>query len=158
MGMLKIILSNILIAQAPTPGTAPVWAGSSGPPIVPAALSLGDLKGKTFVKLTWEDDTVVTQRVKQPLNIDAKMETSALDTLTAATLTALQGLRGKNCWMRCIPTGTVSGTNPIVDVKDFPLLLGGEIQIGDVSSLKLSADWPAADESAIYALVTVAPS
>ena len=156
MGMLKIILSKIQIAEADTPGTEPNWAGSAGPPIVAPALSLGDLKGKVFMKLTWQDQTVDTQRGKQPLAIDAKMETSSLDVLTAATLTALQALRGKNCWMHCVPTGTVSATNPIVNVKDFPLLLGGEIQIGDVSSLKLTADWPASDESAIYSLVTAA--
>jgi hypothetical protein len=148
--MLKIILSKILIAEATVPGTEPTWTGTP--------LSLGDLKGKVFMKLSWQDQTVDTQRGKQPLRIDAKMETDSLDILTSATLTALQALRGKNCWAHCVPTGTVSATNPIVNVKDFPLLLGGEIQIGDVSSLKLTADWPAADESAIYSLVTTPPA
>ncbi len=114
MGMLKVILSQVLIAEATTPGTAPAWTGTPGP------LNLGDLKGKTFMKLTWQN-TVDTQRGKQPLGIDAKMETNSLDVLTSATLTALQALRGKNVWMHCIPTGVVSATNPIVDVKDFPL-------------------------------------
>jgi hypothetical protein len=149
--MLKIILSKILIAEATTPGTEPTWTGTPGP------LNLGDLKGKVFMKLTWSDVTVDTQRGKQPQWIDAKMETDTLDVLTSATLTALQALRGKNCWMHCVPTGTISAANPAVNVKDFPLLLGGEIQIGDVSALKLTAEWPAADESAIYALVTTPP-
>lgn len=115
-----------------------------------SATDLGELKGKPFVKLTWEPETYDSQVGKGALGVLGKFETSTLEMENATILTALQAMRGKNVSLQCTPQGTVSATNPILIVANFRLLIGGELNIGDVSFIKLSGEKPALDETELY--------
>jgi hypothetical protein len=146
MGAFKSILGSVKIVQnaiATNLTLAASWA---------AATDIGDLKGKPFVKVTWDQQNVPSQSGPIPLELAAKFETSTLDITTAATLTALKGMRGKNVSLLCTPVGTLSAANPIVIVRNFPLLLSGELNLGDISSIKMSGEKPAYDETDIYTL------
>lgn len=145
MGILKTICKQVKIVQnvegADLTGAA-AWA---------AATDLGELKGKPYVKVTWDAQTYESQKGKGALGIDAKFETSTLEIQDATTLTALQAMRGKNVSLQCTPMGTVSATNPILIVKDFRLLISGEINVGDASFIKLHGEKPAYDETDVFA-------
>jgi hypothetical protein len=144
MGILKMVLKNLKVVTNVV-GVAPVFTTG--------AVDLGNIKGKPFLKVTWDQEVVASQNGDQPLGLTAKMETSTLD-IDAAAMTALKPLFGTNVSLQATPQGTVSATNPILIVKDFTLLRSGEIDVGDASSLKLHGNKPAADEDEIYALVT----
>lgn len=146
MGAFKSILGSVKIVQNAISANltlAATWA---------AATDLGDLKGKPYLKLTWDQQSVPSQGGPIALELAAKFETSTLDITTPATLTALKGMRGENVSLLCTPVGTLSAENPIVIVKNFPLLLSGELNIGDISSIKMAGEKPAYDESDIYLL------
>lgn len=115
-----------------------------------SATNLGELKGKPFVKLTWKDDNeITTQKGKKGIGVVANFETSTFE-VDSTTLNALKAMRGKNVSLQCTPQGTVSATNPIIIIKDFPLMLSGEINIGGEHFLKLSGEKYCFDESDFY--------
>jgi hypothetical protein len=119
------------------------------------ATDLGDLKGKPFLKVTWDNDTVDTQAGKSPLNLTAKFETSSFQ-IDSATMTALKAMRGMNVSLLATPQGTVSATNQIVIVKNFKLQLSGEINLGDASFVKLAGEKPVYDEDEAFELLDAA--
>ncbi len=148
MGLLKTPLKSIKIVQNTAATDLLVDASWA------AATDLGNLKGKPWAKVTWDDDTVDSQAGKNPLQMTAKMETSTLEVGDSTVATAVEAMRGKNVSLQCTPLGTVGVGNPIVIIKNFILCLGGEINIGDVSFLKMSGEKPAAALADIYALDT----
>lgn len=144
MGVLKTLLKQVKIVQnveGADLSAAAAWA---------AATDLGELKGKPFAKVTWDAQTYESQKGKGALGIDAKFETSTLEIQEQTVLTALKAMRGLNCSLQCTPLGTVSATNPIVIIRDFRLLISGELNIGDVSFVKLHGEKPALDESQVF--------
>ena len=145
MGLLKTVADVVKIVNN-NRGAEPSFSGVG-------VIALGNLKGKPYVKVTWDQNSTGSQYGAQPLDLTAKMETSTLE-MDATSATAVTALRGKNVSLQVTPQGTVSVDNPIIVVKDFTLLIGGEINVGDVSSMKLSGEKPAATESDIYELVT----
>jgi hypothetical protein len=152
MGALKSILSSVkvlhhLVADNVDLTLAASWAG---------ATDLGDLKGKPFVKVTWDQNSVTTQRGSIALELTAKIETSSLDVTTTGTLSALQGMRGLNVSLLCMPVGTVGIDKPIIILPNYRLQISGEINVGDISSIKLHAEKPVYDEAAVYTLLTAA--
>jgi len=144
MGILKVIVKDVLIAQHDA-DEDPVWTG---------ATSLGDLKGKPFVKVTWDQETIETQNGKVALGLTGKFETSSFAIGEGTLLTALQEMRGLNVSLKCTPAGTLGADNPAILIKNFPLLLSGEINLGGESLLKLSGEKPAYDESEIFDYIT----
>lgn len=144
MAILKLILAQVLIAQHET-GGQPTWT---------SATNLGDLKGKPFVKITWDQETIDTQAGKQALGLTAKFETSSLSLSDMTTLNALQTMRGQNVSLKCIPQGTIGASNPGIIIKNFPLLLSGEINLGGESVIKLSGEKPTMDEDEIFEFIT----
>ncbi len=144
MSVLKTICKTVKVVQnvegADLSGAA-AWA---------TATDLGELKGKPYVKVTWDAQTYESQKGKGALGIDAKFETSTLELQDDTALTALIAMRGLNVSLQCTPQGAVSATNPILIVKDFRLLISGEINIGDISFIKLHGEKPAFDETEIF--------
>jgi hypothetical protein len=146
MSLFKMSIKTLKIVGN-VAGAAPVFTAG--------ATDLGNLKGKPFAKVTWDQNSVSSQLGAQALDLTAKFETSTLE-VDSTTATALQALRGTNCSLQATPFGTVSATNPILLIKDFSLLMSGELNVGDTSFIKLHGEKPAADESEIYSLVTAA--
>jgi hypothetical protein len=149
MGVLKSILGSVKVLQHDVIDAVDLtllasWAD---------ATDLGDLKGKPFVKVTWDQNSVDTQRGKIALEITAKFETSTLDVTTAGTLTDLQAMRGLNVSLLCTPVGTVGAENPIIILPNYKLQMSGEINVGDISSIKLHSEKPAYDEAEVYTLL-----
>jgi hypothetical protein len=149
MGILKSILSSVKVLQHDIEDDVDLTLAASWAD----ATDLGDLKGKPFVKVTCDQQSVATQRGSLPMELAAKFETSSLDVTTAGTLTDLQVMRGLNVSLLCTPQGTVGVENPIVIVKSFKLLISGEINLGDISSIKLHGEKPAYDEADVYELL-----
>jgi hypothetical protein len=145
MSLFKMSIKTLKIVGN-VAGAAAVFTGAG-------ATDLGNLKGKPFAKVTWDQNSVASQLGAQPLDLSAKFETSTLE-VDSTTATALQALRGTNCSLQATPFGTVSATNPILLIKDFTLLMSGEINVGDSSFIKLHGEKPAAEESDFYSLVT----
>jgi hypothetical protein len=146
MGVLRSILSSVKVKQNAIGANLTLAASWVG------ATDIGDLKGKPFVKVTCDQQTVQTQRGADALELSAKFETSSLEITTPAPFIALQGMRGLNVSLLCTPVGALSAENPLVIVKNFPLMLSGEINLGDISSIKLHGEKPAYDESDVYLL------
>lgn len=144
--MIKAIVKDVLIAQH-DPATTPTWTN---------ATSLGDLKGKPFLKVTWTQETTETQAGKVPLGLTAKFELSSLSIDDDELMTSLKTMRGKNVSLKCVPVGAISADRPVIIVKNFNLLLDGEINAGSESLVKLSGEKPAYDEDEIYELITTA--
>jgi hypothetical protein len=142
--MIKAIVKDVLIEQH-DPAETPTWTN---------ATSLGDLKGKPFLKVTWTQETTETQAGKVPLGLTAKFELSSLSIDDDELMTSLKTMRGKNVSLKCVPVGTLSADRPEIIVKNFTLLLDGEINAGSESIVKLSGEKPAYDEDEIYELVT----
>lgn len=141
---LKILCKAIKIVQNNE------GADLSTPTAWTTATDLGELKGDVSLKLTWKQKTYQTQKGKKPLGLTATFETSTVEIADTAIQTALLAMRGKNVSLQVTPKGTVSADNPIIIVKDFSLLIDGEINAGDVSFLKLNGEKEAYDETEIY--------
>lgn len=144
MSVLKTLLKQVKIVQnveGADLSAAAAWA---------AATDLGELKGKPYVKVSWDAQSYDSQKGKGALGIDAKFETSTLELETDTIVAALRAMRGKNVSLQCTPQGTVSATNPILIVRDFRLLISGELNMGDVSFVKLHGEKPAYDETTVY--------
>ena len=147
--MLRSILSTLKIVQnvvGTDLTTAAAWT---------AATDLGNLKGKPFLKVAWNQDTVDTQAGKIPMTLTATFETSTLE-VTSANIAALKAMRGTNVSLLATPQGTVSATNQIVIVKNFYLQLSGELNLGDASFIKLTGERPVYDEDEIFTLKAAA--
>lgn len=139
--MLKLILQKLEIVQNAV-GTdlmvASAWS---------AATDLGEMRGKPFLKVTWEPDgKVESQSGERHMFLTFNIETSTLELADLTKLTALKAMRDKNVSLRATPFGTVSATNPMVIIQNFHLQIGGEINIGDVSFIKIMGKRPAASE------------
>ena len=147
--MLRSILSTLKVVQNVAGADLAhiaVWA---------AATDLGHLKGKPFLKVSWDQDTADSQAGKVPLTLTGKFETSSLE-VDDTTITALKAMRGMNVSLLATPQGTVSATNPVVIVKNFLLQLSGEIDLGDASFIKLAGEKPVYDESEIFEILEAA--
>jgi hypothetical protein len=128
---------------------AATWAGAG-------VLDLGDIKGKPFVKVTFDVDlSSDTQAGTKQYSSKSHMETSTLK-LDSVTAAALDAMIGQNVSLLATPAGAVSATNPIVIVKNFLLESAGEKNIGDVSYRKLSGDKPVYAEADAYVELTAA--
>jgi hypothetical protein len=149
MGVLKSILGSVKVLQHDVEDEVDLTLAASWTD----ATNIGDLKGKPFVKVTWDQNSVDTQRGKIALEITAKFETSTLDVTTAVTLTDLQAMRGLNVSLLCTPVGTVGTENPIIIIPNYKLQMSGEINVGDISSIKLHSEKPAYDEAEVYMLL-----
>ncbi|MBP8975108.1 MAG: hypothetical protein KBG83_00170 [Bacteroidetes bacterium] len=146
MGILKVIVKDVLIAQHDS-DEEPVWT---------SATSLGDLKGKPFVKVTWDQETIETQNGKKALGLTGKFETSTFAIGDSTVLSSLQAMRGENVSLKCVPAGTIGADNPAILIKNFSLLLSGEINLGGESLIKLSGEKPSYDEDEIFDFITSA--
>jgi hypothetical protein len=152
MGVLKSILGSVKVLQHDVVDAVDLTLAASWAD----ATDIGDLKGKPFVKVAWDQNSVETQRGKVALEITAKIETSSLDVTTAQTLTDLQEMRGLNVSLLCTPVGTVGAENPIIILPNYRLHISGELNVGDISSIKLHSEKPAYDEAEVYTLLDAA--
>jgi hypothetical protein len=55
-----------------------------------------------------------------------------------------------------MPVGTVGTDKPIIILPNYRLQISGEINVGDISSIKLHAEKPVYDEASVYTLLTAA--
>ena len=113
------------------------------------AVGLGDLKGKPFVKVTYEPKLIDTQGGKSQEGVTGKFELTSLE-VDPTQRAALQAMVSQNTSLRCVPLGTVTENNPVLIIKNFLLCKGGDVSVGEVWSVKLSGEKEAPDETEIF--------